>query len=223
MIQKEIQHYVDTKSSPYDNTVLLPDVLQNQEVSFYEKIESPTIIFLPLGIILSILIFYLQLNDYDKELSLRKTELLYDYPEIISKLLLLHGAGLTIKNAFSLILSDAQNMKAEKHFIYQEITYTLNKLNNGESESCAYSEFGQRCGIHVYIKLGSLLEQNLKKGSSDLQEALNHEVQEAFYLHKNNILQAGEKAGTKMLIPMILLLIVVMIIIIVPAFLSMTF
>ena len=36
----------------------------------------------------------------------RSQELLNDYPEIVSKLLLLHESGLTIQNAFSVILKD---------------------------------------------------------------------------------------------------------------------
>lgn len=96
----------------------------------------------------------------------------------------------------------------------------LNKLKSGASESGAYAELGTRCQLHAYIKLGTLLEQNIRKGSSDLQNALNQEVYEAFSFHKSNVLSSGEKAGTKMLLPMILILIVVMMLIIIPAFLS---
>ncbi|MDY5577835.1 MAG: type II secretion system F family protein [Lachnospiraceae bacterium] len=165
----------------------------------------------------------MQKDDINKQVKKRNSELISDYPEIVSKLLLLHGAGLTIQNAFSTILLDSKKTSNSKHYIYQEIELTLNKLKSGASESGAYAALGKRCHIHSYIKLGTLLEQNIKKGSSDLQDALNREVKEAFSLHKNNVLQAGEKAGTKMLFPMILILLVIMVIIIIPAFLSMNF
>jgi hypothetical protein len=167
------------------------------------------------------LIFYLQTKDFDKALKERNEELLSDYPEIVSKLQLLHGAGLTIQNSFATILTDAKAGTAAGHYIYKEIEYTINKLKSGCSESGAYAELGKRCHIHAYIKLGTLLEQNIRKGSSDLNNALNQEVREAFAIHKNHVLQMGEKSGTKMLFPMILIFLVIMIIIIIPAFLSM--
>lgn len=150
----------------------------------------------------------------------RSQELLNDYPEIVSKLLLLHESGLTIQNAFSVILKDykSKNTAVSMHYAYLEIERTINKIQSGFSESGAYAEFGQRCHLHVYIKLGTLLEQNIKKGSSDLHDALNQEVRESFSMHQNHILQSGQKAGTKLLLPMILILVVVMLIIIIPAF-----
>lgn len=221
MYEKEIQNFIETENSPYASEILLPDSVYDKNVSFYETLDTPTILFIPLGILVAVLVYFLQQTDYQKELTLRKEQLMADYPEIVSKLLLLHGAGLTIKNAFSVILSDAKAANLSDHYIYREIEYTLHKLNTGTPELGAYSELGQRCGLHTYIKLGSLLEQNIKKGSSDLHAALTGEVQEAFMLHKNNILQTGEKASTKMLFPMILLLLIIMIIVIVPAFFSM--
>lgn len=95
----------------------------------------------------------------------RSQELLNDYPEIVSKLLLLHESGLTIQNAFSVILKDykSKNTAVSMHYAYLEIERTINKIQSGFSESGAYAEFGQRCHLHVYIKLGTLLEQNIKK------------------------------------------------------------
>lgn len=156
-------------------------------------------------------------------LKSRESELLSDYPEIVSKLLLLHGAGLTIQNSFTTILNDykRKNTSPSEHYIYREIERTLNRIKSGAPESGSYAELGKRCRLHIYIKLGTLLEQNIRKGSSDLQNALKQEVKESFSIHQSQVLQAGEKAGTKMLLPMILILIVVMMLIIIPAFLSM--
>ena len=74
------------------------------------------------------------LTDIDKSLKKRSYQLECDYPEIVSKLLLLHGAGLTIQNAFSTILADYKR-KGDPHYIYQEIEFMLNKLKSGASES----------------------------------------------------------------------------------------
>lgn len=223
MLEKTISDYIKENNSPFASDVSLPESINSRKISFYEISDKPTLLFLFFGIIISILIFFFTLTDIDKLLKQRTGQLESDYPEIVSKLLLLHGAGLTIQNAFSVILSDEKNKNdiPHRHYIYQEIEYTLNKIKSGAPEAGAYADLGTRCQLHSYIKLGTLLEQNIRKGSSDLQNALNQEVLEAFSLHKNNVLSTGEKAGTKMLLPMILILMVVMMLIMIPAFLSM--
>lgn len=213
--------YIEQNNSPYSSDVSLPERIDSKDVSFYKISAKPTILFIPFGIIFAVFIYFLLLSDLEKLLKNRNNELLSDYPEIVSKLLLLHGAGLTIQNSFSTILADNKKSTLGNHYIYQEIERTLNKIKSGSSESGAYAELGKRCQLHAYIKLGTLLEQNICKGSSDLQDALNREVKEAFSIYRNNIISSGEKTGTKMLFPMILLLIVVMMLIIIPAFLSM--
>lgn len=63
----------------------------------------------------------------------RSQELLNDYPEIVSKLLLLHESGLTIQNAFSVILKDykSKNTAVSMHYAYLEIERTINKIQSG--------------------------------------------------------------------------------------------
>lgn len=220
MLGKKISDYINKNNSPFASDVSLPESISSRQLSFYEISDKPTLLFLLIGIIISIFIFLFALTDIDKLLKKRASQLESDYPEIVSKLLLLHGAGLTIQNAFSTILADYKK-KDSSRYIYQEIEFMLNKIKSGAPESGAYAELGKRCQLHAYIKLGTLLEQNIRKGSSDLQNVLNQEVCEAFSIYKSNILSSGEKAGTKMLLPMVLILIVVMMLIMIPAFLSM--
>lgn len=221
IIEREIQNYINENNSPYSPDVSLPEKITFGTVQFSFITGKTTLIFIPFGLFISILIYFLLVTDFEKSIKNRLIQLTSDYPEIVSKLLLLHGAGLTVHNSFAVILANSKKETCSGHYIYLEIERTLNKLKSGSSEMGAYAELGQRCHLHSYIKLGTLLEQNIRKGSSDLRDALNQEVHEAFIMHKANVLQAGEKAGTKMLIPMILIFIVVMIIVAAPAFLSM--
>ena len=59
-----------------------------------------------------------------------------------------------------------------------------------------------------------------RRGSTNLLEAMNQEMLQAWELRKRNTKQQGEKAGTKLLIPMMGMLAVVFVMILVPAFLS---
>ena len=97
---------------------------------------------------------------------------------------------------------------------------TVHRMKSGVSEYEAYLDFGKRCAVKRYTKLGALLAQNIKKGSAGLLPELEREVHDAFEERKAAARKAGEAAGTKLLLPMMLMLSVVMLIIIVPAFLS---
>ena len=79
---------------------------------------------------------------------------------------------------------------------------------------------GRECKSHCYIKLGSLLAQNIRKGGEGFMVALRAEVTEAFLERKARARRAGEEAGTKLLLPMGMMLCVVLVVIVVPAFMS---
>ena len=96
----------------------------------------------------------------------------------------------------------------------------ITKMNSGISEAVAIAEFGDRCGIHCYIKFANIIEQNLRRGSKDMVYALKSEVNSAVNARKNNVLKEGSEISTKLLGPMVIMLIISIVIIMVPAFLS---
>ena len=99
----------------------------------------------------------------------------------------------------------------------------LEKIKSGVSEREAYAQFGQRCGLYPYIKLGNILEQNLSKGTKGMKLLLKQETVDAFEERKRIARKRGEEAGTKMLVPMILMMLVVVVIIAVPALMTVRF
>lgn len=131
---------------------------------------------------------------------------------------------MTIRLAWEKIANDyqwavKQNRRKERP-AYEEMSRTAAQLRSGGSESRAYGEFGKRCALQSYLKLGALLEQNQKTGAKSLKSALELEMVSAFEERKNLARRLGEEAGTKLLLPLFLLLGVVMVIIVVPAFLA---
>ena len=145
------------------------------------------------------------------------------YSELLWKLEMLLGAGMTIRGAFNRIASSArgQEMTGDRRFLYLELKKTCYEMKNGVSESAAYENFGKRCGLPCYIKLGTMLSQNLQKGSRGLVGILEKEAVSALEERKNAAKKLGEQAGTKILFPMIMMLGVVMAALIVPAFMNM--
>lgn len=63
--------------------------------------------------------------------------------------------------------------------------YTENQMKNKAAESECYEEYGIRCGLSVYRRFGTLLSQNLRKGSKGLSELLKRETGEMFEERKS--------------------------------------
>ena len=198
----------------------------NGLVLLWEEVRDDT--SLPLfGLILSAGAGVFLLSDRDLHDKVRKRErqMKVDYPQIVSKLVLFLGAGMSVRNAFARLGRSYLEERAkggEKHYVYEEILLVCREMDSGISESAALAHFGRRCGTRQYTKLCSLLVQNLTKGNSALLNVLQEEADLAFDERKSLARQMGEEAGTRLLLPMILMLGVTLVIIMIPAYMSFT-
>ena len=238
-------------SDPTSDQIRLPAYAGDTPLS-WSRPKGP---FLTILFILTLLLptlFWFQKDEKMKELAKKRRELLdLDYSELLFKLTLLIGAGLTIKGAFSRICSqqealqnssslparggkDSMQHPTERnklpsgkgsrpesaHPVYGEIQILLREITDGVPEETAYENFGRRCGLPTYIKLGSLLAQNLRKGSSGLTALLEKEAFLSLQQHRTAARKMGERASMRMLFPMLLMFVDVMLIMMVPAMLS---
>ena len=210
----------DTQQSTLD-TFTLPTKFDGYEVSYFEKKDESYTYIAFLGIVAAV-IFWLQ--DQMKEKNAREDrirQMQLDYPEIVSKLMVFLGAGMTVRLAFANIVGDYEKDKVETRYAYEEMAKAYNQMKAGANEGQVYKDFGRACGCKQYMKLASLLEQNRKTGLDNIKELLSIETVEAWEERKNLARRLGEEASTKLLLPLFLLLGVVMVIIMVPAFMSM--
>lgn len=203
--------------------MMLPEKIGTEPVIWSEIIEDSSGYFLILVILAAGVLYWGRGRELDQRLEARKRELLLDYPEIVNKLALYMGAGMTVRNAFLKMGEDYKKQKEErKKYVYEEILMTCYELQGGRSEAEAYAHFGKRCQVQAYMKLSALLSQNIRKGSNDLLRVLGQEADNAFAERKNLAKKLGEEAGTKLLLPMMMMLCVVMVIIMIPAYFSFT-
>ena len=68
-------------------------------------------------------------------------------------------------------------------------------MDSGVTEAEGYENFGRRCDLQIYIRLGALLSQNLRKGTKGLSELLKLESIQAFEERKARAKRLGEEAG----------------------------
>lgn len=150
----------------------------------------------------------------------REQQLRAAYPQMVSRLALFVGAGMSVRSSFLRIgetYEESRKGGGKENAASEEILILCRELENGVSETAALEQFGRRCGLLEYSRFCSLLVQNMHKGNTRLQTSLREEAEEAFEERKNIARQLGEEAGTKLLFPMILLIIVTMVIVIIPA------
>lgn len=202
----------------------LPDTYNGAALHYREPQESPFPSLAALGFAAAVLLTAKERSDKERAAKQRENQLLMDYPEVVSKLMIFLGAGMTVRTAWERIAGDYRDMlgsgrRTPRH-VYEEMYETCCQMSRGVPEGQAYGEFGRRCGLLPYMKLCSLLEQNRKNGSRNVRELLRAEMTEAFELRKHGARRMGEEAGTRLLLPLFLMLGVVMVMVAVPAMLE---
>ncbi len=215
------QEQEESKNSEY---LRLPAQLSGRQLKWSQKEDHTYQIILMLGFAAAAAVYIQEAMREQRKEQARKEQLLKQYPDMVSKISLLLGAGMTLSSAWERIVLNYQHRLEQKHGetqeVYEQMLVAYREMQDGIGELKVYERFGDRCGTPQYRKFSMLVVQNLRKGSSGLRQSLEKEVSDAFALRKNLAKKAGEEAGTKILIPMMLMLCIVMVIILVPAFLT---
>jgi len=175
-------------------------------------------LFLPLAVVIA------KRQEKEQERKKREKECLSAYPQLITKLTLYIGAGLSLRGAWERIATDYREKaeaSKETDVVGEEVLLLAGELKNGTSEVKAYEEFGRRIGLKPYLRCVSLLVSQLQKGSGILRKSLEGEVRLAWEMYREQVTKKGEEAQTKLLFPMMGMLFLVMAVIMIPAFFSM--
>lgn len=225
ILEQKILDAVNTDSSDMDEYARLPEQIDGEDITYVSKGQSKGTFIMVLVLTACCLWYYRKFVIPKNQNEDRENRLKSDYAEIVSKLSLLMGAGMSGANALARMASDYRNEVKDKSSkyarpAYEEIVTASGQIASGVSEAQVYADFGRRCRIHSYIKLAGLMAQNVRKGGDGFTVMLREETTEAFEERKAMARQKGEKAGTKLLMPMIMMLAVVLVIIMVPAFMS---
>ena len=147
-----------------------------------------------------------------KKLQKRSDELLHDFSEVVSKLALLTNAGMILREAWQDVAAAGNGV------IYTEMQAAVNDMNNGVSEIDAIYGFGTRCIIPEIKKFTSTIIQGMTKGNSELTFMLQEQSKEVWQLKKQLVRREGEKAASKLLIPISIMFVGILIMIIIPIF-----
>lgn len=206
---------------PEKPEVQLPREFEGKVLSYREKREAGNEILIVLGVLAAVCLSQKEKSEAGRQKKKREDSLLLDYPEMLSRFIVLTGAGYPIKQAFKRLSEDsAKAKKPGFHPLYEEMQIALNQMETGTPEMKAYGDFGRRCGLRCYMRFASLITSSLQTGGRNTRKLLEEEMEEAFKQRKDLARRRGEEASTKLLLPMFLILGTVMIMVVAPAFLT---
>jgi len=147
-----------------------------------------------------------------KKILARSEELLHDFSEVVSKLALLTNAGMILREAWQEVAFGGEGV------IYAEMRAAVNEMNNGVAEIDAVYNFGTRCIIPEIKKFTSTIIQGMTKGNSELSMMMQEQSKEVWQLKKQLVRREGEKAASKLLIPICIMFIGILVMILIPIF-----
>ena len=147
-----------------------------------------------------------------EKIKKRSEQMLSDFSNVVSKLALLTNAGMIMHEAWEEVAFTGDSE------IYKEMQTTVNQMNNGVSEIDAMFNFGSRCVVPEIKKFTSTIVQGLSKGNSELVMMLQEQSKEVWALKKQNVRRQGEKASSKLMLPMMIMFVGILIMVVVPIF-----
>ncbi len=163
------------------------------------------------------LAFYYYGDTANKRIQKRSEEMLSDFSNVVSKLALLTNAGMIMREAWEEVAYTGETS------IYKEMQRSVDEMKNGVSEIDALYDFGSRCVIPEIKKFSSTLIQGVTKGNRELTAMLQEQSKEIWMLKKQLVRRQGEKAASKLMLPIAIMFVGILIMIVVPIFTNLGF
>lgn len=221
LLEKIDEYIVEQNEQEGTETISLPMQIDGISLRWMKEKEYATWKVLFGGLIMLFLLPLIRIEEEQQRKKEREKALLMEYPNLVSKLTVLVGSGMTMKQSWNRIsasyIDKRQKSKAKENAAYEEMYRTARELEEGKSERQAYQEFGERIALPSYHRLVRILIQSLQKGSKGMILMLEQESEKAFEERKHIAKKLGEEASTKMIFPLILMMGIVMAIVIVPS------
>lgn len=125
---------------------------------------------LVLGLGLGILVPIALIKDLHGKVQKRDQQILMELPELLSKMMLLVGAGETVQRA---LLHCVERKGADtEHPLYRELRQTVSEWESGFSFQQAFEHLSKRCGIQEMTIFTTTVLLNMRRGGSDFVMAL---------------------------------------------------
>lgn len=164
------------------------------------------------GIFMSAMIATYCLENMKNTLSKRTEECERDLPEVVSTMAILVNSGMVLREAWHMI---GRNGAGALHALMRQAS---DNMENGYSDADAIFLFGKVSNSVEIKKFTSALLQSMEKGGAELSSFLARQSSEMWNAKRQRLLQSGEKAAAKLLLPIVLIFVGIIIIVLTAAF-----
>lgn len=182
-------------------------------ICFAGNIGPSALIIIPA---LGIGLFFLADKNLDDMYRERRFMLERDFPGFLSKLVLLVNAGLNVRQAIERIATEDNKDSP----LYQELRTVILDIQSGILEYEAYSGLAERCRIKQITNFVSIIQQNMKLGGNQLIFELKRMGTECWEMRKSIARQLGEKASSKLMLPLAIMFLAIVLICVAPVILE---
>jgi tight adherence protein C len=148
----------------------------------------------------------------------RKQMIIMELPHMLSRLMLLVGAGDTVQQAAARCLEGADRLR---HPLYKEWSDALALMGNGQSFGAAIERFNRRCAVQEVSVFTTVVLLNYRRGGEQFVLALRELSYSLWEKRKAIARMRGEQASAKLVFPLVGILLVMMVLVAAPAVLLM--
>ena len=168
-------------------------------------------------VVIGVVMIYVNLTGLGTKVEERHRLITMDMPDLTNKIVILTGAGMTLRQALFKISQDLKTGRP----LYAELNKTMKMMEKGETAEASFDHFMTRCNMPEVRRFVSILLLNMQRGGSDISRALSEIGKEQWAARTNAAKRYAEEASTKLLFPMMLMLFSVILLTVAPAVLSM--
>lgn len=163
------------------------------------------------GIVAVYVVYSSGANEMNKQITQRSEECLLEFSNVVSKLAMLLNCNETIPDAWHTVAYSKEGV------IYDLMREACAEMDSNVSLEEALYAFGVRTASPEIRKFTSILIQSATRGGSDVTVFMRQQVHDMGARHRQIMLQKGDEAAAKLLIPTMVMLVGILIIIIAAA------
>lgn len=175
---------------------------------------EPLLLTLGLAVVIVLMVLPKRLDEY---IANRQQAIRLEFPDFLSKYILLVGAGMNAVEAWN-TAGQVEDMNTP---FYREVAITNHEIQTlGKAPADALRSFAARMRDSAISHFVASVVQNIEYGG-DLAGVLLDQSNEAWKSRKQEALRLGETAGSKLSMIMMLMLVGIMVLVMAPAMMSM--
>ncbi len=161
------------------------------------------------GVVVSIIMGRNVLQEPAKEVQRISDEVVIELPNMVTKLALLINSGMILRSAWFYVADHTTGEIAER------MKLSCEQMRNGHTEVDAIYNFGNSTNSKEMKKLASMVIQGIEKGPEELSALLLQLSTELWLTKRQRMLQMGELAAAKLMIPTMLMFVGLILVVVV--------